>query len=166
MSVVRALLSRMPAFLFAFACLISAVSGASAEAHKKAAKIVKSGKAAQPIISGWEPITKPKPITHGWHTVSKSDVIRKKLNALTDRDYTVALQAVRHALTEIEDGRIYRWQGTDNKLKGKVMPINAFRDKQGRICRHLIYTLSLEKYRKTVEGIACRTLNGNWKLSG
>ncbi len=166
MSVVRTMLSTTTALFFVLSCLTTAIPGVNAETPTKAAKIVKPPRTSRPIITGWEPISKPKPITRGWHTVSKSDVIRKKLNALTDRDYTVALQAVRHALTEIEDGRIYRWQGTDNKLSGKVMPINAFRDKQGRICRHLIYTLALEKYRKTVEGIACRTLNGNWRLSG
>ncbi len=159
---IRSSMSVILAFCF---CILSALS-VSAESPRESSNTSKLIKSSRPITKGWEPVNEITPITHGWQTVAKSDVLQKKLNQLTDKDYDAALHAVHFALSEIEDGKIYHWKRDRNNLRGKVMPINAFKDKEGRLCRHIIYTLALEKYRKTVEGVACRSINGGWSLSG
>ncbi len=152
--------------ILAFCFCVLAVTGINAENPHQTSRASGLVKSPPPITKGWEPVRETSPVNHGWKTVAKSHGLQKKLNKLTDKDYDAALQAVHFALTEIEDGKIYHWRQDDNKLRGKVKPINAFKDKEGRLCRHIIYTLAIEKYRKTVEGVACRSINGGWSLSG
>jgi len=58
------------------------------------------------------------------------------------------------------------WRRPEHGLEGRVKPISAFRDDHGRICRHLIYSLSLGGYSREIEGVACRELDGSWSLAG
>jgi surface antigen len=51
-------------------------------------------------------------------------------------------------------------------LEGRVKPVSAFRDDQGRLCRHLVYSLSLGGYSREIEGVACRELDASWSLAG
>jgi surface antigen len=50
-------------------------------------------------------------------------------------------------------------------LEGRVKPVSAFRDDHGRVCRHLVYSISLGGYSREIEGVACRELDGSWSLA-
>jgi hypothetical protein len=85
---------------------------------------------------------------------------------LDESDRHAALQALDFALSELSDGAAYFWGRSNRSLTGMVMPTMAFRDGQGRVCRHVIYMLALGSYSKSIEGIACRRPDGVWSLSG
>jgi surface antigen len=89
--------------------------------------------------------------------------LRSKLDA---SDRTIALQALELALTELGDGTTLTWKRPTRELAGAVRPLSAFRDDAGRVCRHVLYVLTLGPYRKQVEGIACRDAGGHWSLQG
>ncbi len=119
-----------------------------------------------PIKRGWESKEiKSRPITKGWGVLEISKPAQKIKARLTKSDYVAALQAIHHALSEVGDGKTYIWRST-RVLRGKIRPTNVFRDTDNRLCRHVIYTLFVGKYSETIEGIACRSLNGRWSLSG
>ena len=82
----------------------------------------------------------------------------------SDRD--LALNALQVAMTELGDGATLVWRRPSRSLTGVIKPVSAFRDDEGRVCRHLIYSLSLGTYVRQVEGIACREPDGKWSLAG
>lgn len=84
---------------------------------------------------------------------------------LDDSDLLVALQALHFALSQVGDGGTYVWRKRSRQLMGVIKPTMAFRDEDGRVCRHVVYVLMLGSYSKSIEGIACRGLTGNWTLS-
>jgi surface antigen len=47
-----------------------------------------------------------------------------------------------------------------------IKPVSAFRDDEGRVCRHLTYSLLLGTFVREVVGIACREPIGSWSLAG
>jgi surface antigen len=47
-----------------------------------------------------------------------------------------------------------------------IKPVSAFRDDEGRVCRHVKYSLSLGTFVREVEGTACREEGGAWSLQG
>ena len=85
---------------------------------------------------------------------------------LDGSDRALALNALQVALTELSDGATLVWRRESRALTGVIKPASAFRDDEGRVCRHLTYSLSLGTYVKKVEGIACRGVDGNWSLEG
>ena len=89
--------------------------------------------------------------------------LRAKLDG-TDR--AVALNALQVALTELGDGGTLIWKRPSRELTGVIKPVSAFRDDEGRVCRHLTYSLSLGTFVREVEGIACREPGGSWSLAG
>ena len=88
------------------------------------------------------------------------DELRAKLDR-TDRD--IALNV---ALTELGDGATLVWRRPSRGLTGVIKPVSAFRDGEGRVCRHLTYSLSLGTFVREVEGTACREQGGAWSLKG
>ena len=90
-----------------------------------------------------------------------------ELRAQLDKsDRNVALQALEMALTEVPDGVTLVWRRPGRHLTGRIKPVSAFRDDQGRVCRRIVYSMSLGTYARRIEGIACREPNGRWSLSG
>jgi surface antigen len=89
--------------------------------------------------------------------------LRAKLDS---NDRTVALNALQVALTRLGDGAQFVWQRPSRELTGVIKPVSAFRNDEGRVCRHLTYSLSLGTYVREVEGTACREPNGAWSLTG
>jgi len=85
---------------------------------------------------------------------------------LDDSDRAVALMALNLALTVLGVGTTLLWKRPTRHLAGAVKPVSVFRDDQGRVCRHVIYALTLGDYAKQVEGIACRAADGHWSLEG
>jgi surface antigen len=89
--------------------------------------------------------------------------LRARLDA-TDR--AVALNALKVALNELGDGASLLWRRPSRALTGVIKAVSVFRDSEGRVCRHVSYSLSLGTYVRQVEGVACREANGRWALSG
>lgn len=85
---------------------------------------------------------------------------------LDQSDRVAALQALDLALSELGDGATLVWQRPERGLMGRIKPVSAFRDDQGRVCRHVVYSLALGTYQRQIEGVACRESNGSWSLSG
>lgn len=113
--------------------------------------------------------------SHGISGVSTSETPpvphRKPLLRLAElrsrldvKDHIVAMRALHLALTQVEDGGTFVWQKRSRSLKGMIKPSKAFRNVDGRVCRHVIYALSLGRYLKQIEGIACRQNDGSWQL--
>lgn len=93
------------------------------------------------------------------HTLQR---LRAKLD---DSDRLAALRALHMALSRISDGATFIWRKKSRHLAGVIKPTTAFRNVKGQVCRHLIYSLSLGKYVKSIEGVACRGADGRWQLT-
>jgi hypothetical protein len=85
---------------------------------------------------------------------------------LDGSDRQAAAQALQLALSELGDGVTLVWRRPEHALEGRIKPMSAFRDDHGRICRHIVYSLSLGGYAREIEGVACRELDGSWSLAG
>jgi surface antigen len=85
---------------------------------------------------------------------------------LDESDRALAVKALGLALNELGDGATLVWRRPERSLVGKIKPTAAFRDDEGRICRHVNYGITLGDYAKQVDGIACREIDGEWSLEG
>jgi hypothetical protein len=85
---------------------------------------------------------------------------------LDGSDRQAAAQALQLAMNELGDGVTLVWHRPEHALEGRVKPVSAFRDAHGRLCRHLVYSLSLGGYSREIEGVACREFDGSWSLAG
>ncbi|HZP08823.1 RT0821/Lpp0805 family surface protein [Methyloceanibacter sp.] len=85
---------------------------------------------------------------------------------LDQSDRQAAYQALALALEELGDGVTLVWKRPERGLVGKIKPVSAFRDDKGRVCRHVVYSLSLGGYQREIEGNACREPDGSWTLAG
>lgn len=85
---------------------------------------------------------------------------------LEEADEIATLEAIRVALTEVSDGGAYAWYREHGHLNGVVNPTSSFKDRNGRICRHIVLILSAGVQTGKVEGIACRGADGRWSLEG
>jgi len=81
-------------------------------------------------------------------------------------DEAAALEAVHLALSELGDGASYVWHRRGGRLSGIINPTTSFKDRDGRVCRHLVMTLSAGPHTARTEGIACRLDNKSWRLEG
>jgi hypothetical protein len=81
-------------------------------------------------------------------------------------DEIAALDAVQIALTEAADGATYVWQRYHGRLNGSVRMTSTFRGGDGRLCRHLVMSLTAGRYTRRTEGIACRDKDKVWSLEG
>jgi len=84
---------------------------------------------------------------------------------LGEGDREVALRALHIALDELSDGAAFVWRSKAHGITGVIRPTMAFRDDEGRVCRHLVYSVALGRFQKRIEGVACRSLNGRWMLA-
>ena len=102
-----------------------------------------------------------RPVTAEGHELSL-----RELKAKLDRsDRVAAVQALELALSELEDGVTLVWERPERALTGRIRPVSAFRDDQGRVCRHVVYSLALGGFQREIEGVACRDPDGSWSLS-
>lgn len=81
-------------------------------------------------------------------------------------DETATLEAVHTALSEVGDGATYVWHRRGSKISGIIKPTASFKDAEGRVCRHLVMTLSAGERSASAEGIACRMADRSWRLEG
>jgi surface antigen len=123
------------------------------------------------VISVFAPASFPLK-AEDWRTVvtreasaptAESTELKAKLDG---SDRQAATQALQLALNELGDGVTLVWRRPARGLEGRIKPMSAFRDDHGRVCRHLVYSLSLGGYSREVEGNACRAPDGSWVLSG
>jgi surface antigen len=86
---------------------------------------------------------------------------------LDQSDRMAAMQALELALSELGDGVTLVWQrpGAQPRRQDQAR-VGLFRDDRGRVCRHVVYSLTLGTYQRQIEGVACREPNGSWSLSG
>jgi surface antigen len=123
------------------------------------------------VISVFAPASFPLK-AEAWRTVvtreaSASTPEFTELKAKLDgSDRQAAAQALQLALNELGDGVTLVWRREAHGLEGRIRPVSAFRDDHGRVCRHLVYSLSLGGYNREIEGAACRETDGSWSLSG
>ena len=85
---------------------------------------------------------------------------------LDDSDRLAVLEAIHLGLSEVGDGQTYMWRRRTGKLLGYVKPTRSIRDASGRVCRHLVFSLQLGPYSRTIEGLACRQADKSWLLEG
>lgn len=85
---------------------------------------------------------------------------------LSEEDEIATLDAIRVALSEIADGSTYVWYRAHGRLNGLVTPTASFKDRNHRVCRHVLLMLSAGKQTGRIEGIACRNDAGDWLLEG
>ena len=85
---------------------------------------------------------------------------------LDENDEIAALEAIRVALTEVGDGGTYVWRRMHGRLSGIVQPTASFKDPGGRVCRHIVLTMTVGTATGRAEGIACRLADGRWQLDG
>lgn len=86
--------------------------------------------------------------------------------ALSDLDEIATLNALHVGLTEVPDGANFVWQRAHGRLSGIIKPLFSFKNAKGEVCRHIVVTLRSGDREKTVEGAACRRLDGRWVLEG
>ena len=96
-------------------------------------------------------------------TLTRRSSPTKPLNA---GDQRAALEAIHFALREVADGSVFVWRRQTGALRGLVKPTSSFRDAEGAVCRHLIFSMSHAETTREIESIACRQNDGSWKLSG
>ena len=90
-----------------------------------------------------------------------------ELKTRLDRsDREVALRALQMALSELGDGATLVWRRQANQLAGRIKPVSVFRDAQGRLCRTVLYSLSRNGRENEIEGVACRSADGRWEITG
>jgi len=85
---------------------------------------------------------------------------------LDEMDEIAALEAIRVALSEVGDGSSYVWYRRHGRLSGIVQPTASFKDRAGRVCRHILLIMTVGAATGRVEGIACRLGDGRWQLEG
>lgn len=85
---------------------------------------------------------------------------------LDDSDRLAVLEAIHLGLSEVGDGQTYMWRRKTGKILGYVKPTRSIRDAGGRVCRHLVFSLQLGPYARTIEGLACRQPDKSWVLEG
>jgi hypothetical protein len=90
----------------------------------------------------------------------------KSMPGLDARDEIAALEAVHLALSEIGDGASYVWHQRNGRLSGIISPTSSFKDPEGRVCRHIVMSLTAGRSTARTEGVACRMADRSWRLEG
>ena len=86
--------------------------------------------------------------------------------SMDERDRAEHDRAARDALWNNSSGRPYAWRG--HEASGQVLPDGAaYRDADGRLCRTFTDTVTFrDGYRRSVEGKACLSPDGQWVVVG
>jgi hypothetical protein len=85
---------------------------------------------------------------------------------LDANDEIAALERIQYALSEVGDGQTYVWRRWHGRLSGVLVPTTSFKDRSGKVCRHLVMLMTTGPRTRRIEGIACRLASGRWQLSG
>jgi len=85
---------------------------------------------------------------------------------LDNGDETATLEAVHLALSELGDGASYVWHRRNGRISGIISPTASFKDADGRVCRHIVMSLTAGRHTARTEGVACRMADRSWRLEG
>jgi hypothetical protein len=110
--------------------------------------------------------TRPVPSSPGTVKPSPRPKHAGAMPLLDTSDEAATLEAVHLALSELGDGASYVWHRRGGNLSGIISPTTSFKDREGRICRHLVMTLTAGPHTARTEGIACRMADKSWRLEG
>lgn len=122
------------------------------------------GAAAAEPANKSKPATGPAAATEASRPAGKEPSFRELQARLDQSDRIAALYALHLALNRVADGGTFAWSKRSRALRGIIRPTSIFRNADGQICRHVIYALSLGRYRKQIELVACREAGGRWRL--
>jgi surface antigen len=107
----------------------------------------------------------PGPMRHSTSSLDLPLPTLAELKAgLDESDRLAVLEAIHLGLSEVGDGQTYMWRRKTGKILGFVRPTRSTRDANGRVCRHLVFSLKLGPYSRTIEGLACRQPDKSWVL--
>jgi hypothetical protein len=124
-------------------------------AEPQAAPVSRQDGAASPKIA-W-PDT---PFTLSPHSLAE-------LKADLDQgDRMAVLEAIHVGLSDAPDGATYMWRRHNGKIAGSVRPTTSFIDREGKVCRFLVFQLLLGEHLHQIEGIGCRQDDKSWVLEG
>ena len=73
---------------------------------------------------------------------SKRDERALDVPTLDVHDEVAALDAIRVALSQVPDGSAYVWHRRHGRMSGIVQPTVSFKDTSGRVCRHIVVTMT------------------------
>jgi hypothetical protein len=107
--------------------------------------------------AGWETRVFPSP------AMTEPAVPAPELDA---KDEIAALERIQYALSEVGDGSTYVWRRWHGRLSGVIHPTTSFKDRSGKVCRHIVVLLTTGERTARTEGIACRLASGRWQLDG
>jgi hypothetical protein len=85
---------------------------------------------------------------------------------LDGTDHLAVLEALHVGLTELADGSTYLWHRKNGRISGSVRPTMSFRDEAGKVCRYVVFQITLGEYMRQIEGIACRQADRSWVVAG
>jgi surface antigen len=122
------------------------------------------GAAAAEPATGSEPAAGPAAAKETPQRTGNEPSFRELQARLDRSDRIAALYALHLALNRVADGGTFAWSKRNRALRGIIRPTSIFRNADGQICRHVIYALSLGRYRKQIELVACREAGGRWRL--
>jgi len=123
------------------------------------------GAAPRPIPSAPQTDT-PQTDTPKPNTPAPRPKYADAMPPLDTSDEAATLEAVHLALTELGDGASYVWHRRGGRLSGVINPTTSFKDPNGRVCRHIVMTLSAGPHTARTEGVACRLADRSWRLEG
>lgn len=106
----------------------------------------------------------PPPVANESSSTGATPVLHLPPARLNEKDEIAALERIQYALDEVGDGSVYVWRRWHGNLSGVIHPTTSFKDKNGKICRHLVVLMTTGKHSKRIESIACRLPSGRWQL--
>lgn len=118
---------------------------------------------ASTLISGDRLYAQSRPASAESAVADAAPLVKPPLDIA---DEIAALDAAHIALTEAGDGATYVWQRHHGRLNGSVRITNTFRAGDGRMCRHIVMSLTAGRYTRRTEGVACRDADRVWSLEG
>ena len=110
--------------------------------------------------------TRPEPTSPNPTKPSPRPRYADAMPPLDVSDEAATLEAVHLALSELGDGASYVWHRRGGRLSGVINPTTSFKDREGRVCRHLVMTLTAGPHTARTEGVACRMADKSWRLEG
>ena len=145
--------SRVFVFAFAAAALMTVASMMNTEKASAQTSLLPQIHTSPKSNLSWAELTKPKQLS-----------LKQLRSRLNPADEYATLYALQIALTRVGDGQTYIWGRPNRRLRALITPVNSYRSTDGRICRQVIFTLSLGDYLKRTEATACRATDRSWNI--
>lgn len=86
------------------------------------------------------------------------------INYFTDEDNAIALEHVRDALNNRDNGEVVRWQNDATGAEGEYTLLKTYQH-DGATCRQVKVTHAVKKLRQTGTYTLCQNAEGKWQLA-